>query len=398
MKKDLLSYFNIVLLSAAAFVATGCSEKDEPEPPKEPGLRTVLVYQVANNNLGSSGYDRMDLAEMKEAALAGRIPENSHLLVYNAGYNRTPVLIELNKNGLDTLKEYSRDVYSVQSERMLEVLSDAQTLAGPTKEFGIVLWSHGSGWLQDGIADPADNISTKSFGSENGRTMNISTLANVLSKGPKLSFVYFDCCYMASVETLYQLRDVAPVIAASATELLVYGMPYDKNVQCFFAETPDIEQAARNTFELYDAQSGSDRTCTMSVTRTAGLDNLAKTTAAIYERAPQPYPADYTPQRFMNKGIVNCNYFDFGNYVEALCLDNAGEERFEGAKALLDDFHKALEGCVTYAAATPKLWNTVPLTYHCGLSTYILMNDAYHRNQNYYTLGWYADVASKLKF
>lgn len=397
MKSRLFTFLSLALTAATAIIATGCHDdngKNKPEP--LPGLRTVLVYQVANNNLGSSQYDRADIVEMINGAKNGDIPEDSHLLVYNAGYNTDPTLVEVTSTGLDTIKTYSRGILSVRSERMLEVLDDAETFAD-TKEFGLVLWSHGSGWLQDGIDDSAD-VSTKSFGSDNGSTMNITTLAKVLEQGPELSFLYFDCCYMASVETLYELRHAAPVIVGSATELRTEGMPYHENLSAFFSPVPDMVKAATNTFELYNQCSGMDRTCTMSVIRTSALDSLARATKAIFTSANGNMPASYTPQRFMNRGISNCMYFDFAQYVEALCMDTDGSERFPGASALLDDFHEAMSRCVIYAAATPMLWNTVPLDYHCGLSTYILSDPVYSRNIKYYTLSWYNDVASNLNF
>lgn len=396
MKAKYLSYLYIAL----SFAFAGCKSDhggDEPEP-QLTGLRTVLVYQVANNDLGQRGLDRLDIAEMRKGAEAGDIPEGSNLLVYNAGYKRDPVLLNITPEGIDTLKVYPTNVYSIESKRMLEVLDDARDLVPATKEFGLVLWSHGSGWLQDGIADEMDNARPLSFGKENGRTMNISTLANVLEKGPELSFLYFDCCYMASVETLYQLRNVAPEIAGSCTELLECGMPYDKNIKYFFADKPDLTEAAKNTFDLYDAQSGMDRTCTMSVVRTKNLDKLAKATEAIFSRADGTLPESFTPQRFMKLPVSNCSYFDFAQYVEALCVSNDGSERFTGASALLDDFRKALDETVIYKASTPRLWDSVELKYHSGLSTYILRDKSYISNNNYNTLDWYNDIASKLTF
>lgn len=389
------------MILVSAFAAVGlaaCHDDPEPTPPQKKALRTVLVYQVANNNLGTASYNEMDIAEMKAGAAQGKLPEGGRLLVYNAGPSKPPYLLDITANGIDTLKTYDQSVLSVQSERMLEVFDDVERFA-PADDNAIILWSHGSGWLQDGMEDPNDTgVLPKSFGSEKGKTMNITTLANTLRQGPEWSFVYFDCCYMASVETLYELRHIAPVIVGSATELLVYGMPYDQNIPHFFAPTPDLVGAASTTFALYDAMTGSNRTCTMSVVNTDGLDKLAKATKAIYELADPHMPADYVPQRFMNKGITNCHYFDFRQYVGALCTDAAGAERFAGAAALLADFDAALADCVGYAAATPMLWNTVPLTFHCGMSTFILDTPEKANNKNYKTLSWYADVASALDF
>ncbi|MDE6134168.1 MAG: hypothetical protein K2F79_01170, partial [Muribaculaceae bacterium] len=257
---------------------------------------------------------------------------------------------------------------------------------------------HATGWIQDGIADPADSASALSFGYQGGRTMNTSTLGRVLEQGSAWGFVYFDCCHMASVESIYELRRSTEFIVASVAELPSRGMPYDKTVQHLFASgSPDLTAAARSTFESYDALNGQARTCTMSVLSTSGMNRLAETAAAIFGKAEGNLPQDYTPQKFTNVYTWSSPYFDLRDYLRALCIHN-GEERFEGARELYADFEAALADVVVYSAATPFLWNAVAVKEHCGLSTFIMRDsdDAFHKNYN--TLGWYENAASRLKF
>ncbi|MDE5572307.1 MAG: hypothetical protein K2I94_00915, partial [Muribaculaceae bacterium] len=64
------SYLQYFLLLIVALVAVSCDkEKDEPEPEpvSDPTPRTVLVYLLANNSLGDSGFDYKDLMEMEAA-------------------------------------------------------------------------------------------------------------------------------------------------------------------------------------------------------------------------------------------------------------------------------------------------------------------------------------------
>ena len=389
----------ITLIAVCAALIVSCDGPDEPTPlPASEVGRTVLVYQVADTNLGTSRYNEMDIEEMRTGADAGAIGNDGRLLVYNAGPYSDPLLLEIRKGGVDTLKVYDTSSLSVSSTRMLEVFDDMKDLA-PAREYGLVLWSHGDGWLQTGIEDEYDSSRKRSFGYEgNAKKMNVTTLARVLET-QDFSFVYFDCCYMASVEVMYELRHATPKIVASATELHVYGMRYDLNLEPFFATgQADLITAARNTFEYYNSFSGTDRTCTMSVIETSGLDRLAETASAIYARAASSFPANYIPQRFMTTSISSCTYFDFRHYVAGLCIDDEGNPRFDGAEGMLAEFDSALGKCVLYAAATPYLWNTIPLLDHCGLSTYILRTSTSASTKNYDTLGWYADVASSLKF
>ena len=85
--------------------------------------------------------------------------------------------------------------------------------------------------------------------------MNVTTLARVL-EDENFSFIYFDCCFMMSVETLYEMRNTAPVIAGSVTELPVDGMPYHLNLSSFFRQgSADLIQAAKTLLSISIAKA-----------------------------------------------------------------------------------------------------------------------------------------------
>lgn len=382
------TWFLYLFLISVVVLAASCKGSEEPVPPAEPSPRTVLIYMVANNNLGSNRFDALDIDEMSKAAQAGDIGKG-RMIVYHAGYKSDPVLMEITASGMDTLKTYDLSVMSVEAARMSDVFADLKSLA-PADDYGLVLWSHGTGWIHDGIAGDSRK---RSFGLENGRTMNTSTLASVIAGAPvEFSFLYFDCCYMMSVETLYELRDAVPLIAGSATELSSRGQRYDLNVSRFFAmPQADITGAATNTFNEYNSFVGSDRTCTMSVVNTTGIAALAGATKAVYEACGGGIPAGYSPQRFSWTSVASCRYFDMRDYIHALC-DAAGRDDLRAA------FDEAFDAAVLYAAATPKLWNAVDLDRHNGISTFILTGPESVNADNYNQLEWYADVASAIKF
>ena len=88
-------------------------KNDEPEPGPEPtptADRTVLAYMIATNNLSAFAID--DLAEMKQAAKEGQLG-NGKFLVYYVNRKGAPVLLDINKNGVDTLKQYDASVVSL---------------------------------------------------------------------------------------------------------------------------------------------------------------------------------------------------------------------------------------------------------------------------------------------
>lgn len=392
------------VLAAGLFALAGCSDKkDEPTPgpdPVEPVNTTVLVYMAASNSLGVQLNDSMDIKEMQRAARAGHL-NGGRLLIYHAGYKTAQTLSEITADGkIRLIKEYGADgLTSVHAARMKQVLSDARAEA-PSRNFGLVLWSHGDGWLQNGIDDktlpgldqaPEDGAavldvpSVAGWGMENSRKMKVSTLARTLEQSQPIDFVYFDCCYMASVEVAYEMRRATPVIVGSVIELPAEGMPYHKTLQHLFRTSwPDLEGAARETFSHFDAMFGEDRTCSMSVINTAAMRDLADVTRRVYERCNVYRPLTYEPQAFMTSG--NCSFYDFADYVRALCDECAPELR--------EEWDEAYAAAILYFDTTPYLWSRVSLSRNNGLSTYIMSKSNNGFDRQYDTLEWYKDVAS----
>lgn len=371
---------NIILFLLVAAATTSCSDNDSN--PAAPAPRAVLVYMIANNSLGAAQYDISDLNEMATAARQGDLAD-SRLFVYHHGHDSSPVLKEITADGERVVKSYNTDISSVSSARMNQVINDFTNAADADKT-GLILWSHGSGWIENGIVETPPGLAVKplSFGDDSGRYMNVTTLRSVL-EGKGFDYIYFDCCYMAGVEVVYELRDCAGYIVASATELPANGMPYNETLKYLMKRDADLTGAARTTFSHYNAMSGSGRTCTISVIDTEALDRLADATRAIYEYNNTP-TTDFFPQHFMTS---SCYLFDFGQYADDLA---------EASPQLKEEFDDALGKAVIYKASTPMLWNKLQLTHHSGLSTY-LPDYSVSNRFNYGNLQWAADVASALQ-
>lgn len=391
MKERVILYLKYLFVISALAMVSSCHDTPEPtpEPGEEPAKgRLVLVYQVANNNLSSAAND--DYKEML-AGVAEGIGEDNHFLVYRHTRSVDPMLVEITPAGVDTLRTYDTDTYSVEISRMAEVINDAKEYAN-AEQTGLILWSHGSGWIQDGMTQSG---AKRSFGDDGGRRMNTTDLAIAIEQAGCVDWIYFDCCYMMSVETLYELRNSARLFVGSVTELQVPGMPYDLNMKYFFAPgEADLTGAAQSTFDYYQDRIAANpddlnnNYCTMSVVKASALTELARATKLIYEKAPSSLPSGFTAQMYSNYvSQTSCSYFDFGQYAEAMA--GSGED--------LAVFNAAMSEAVLYAVATPYLRNT-PIEHHSGLSTYILRTETSHSTKNYDRLTWYRDVASAIKF
>ncbi len=388
----MIKWSDILLVVLTAICLSSCQDKDEPVPVAE---RTVLVYMVAANSLGTqitSGgetYPRADdddVAEMTRAASS--LGKSSRLLVFRDRYEGVPALYELKSNGLVLLKEYDREQSSLTIGRMRSVIADVKAIA-PSDKFGIVLWSHANGWLQDGTIDEGTPASTKhhSFGVDRNRRMNVTDLAEALS-GFDMEFIYFDCCLMGSIEVAYELRGCARYIVASTSELPRPGMPYDECLPLFMQKAPEgLIASAAATYRYYrDHENPGFRTCTISVIDTYALPQLAAATRAVYTGAPLAHQGD---------DVTNYNavgrsgyWIDFGEYAASLA---SAPDR---DKAVGDEFEAALSAAVIYEAATAKVWDRYPVYRHSGLSTYVFNNRDGFTINGYDQLAWARDVVS----
>lgn len=390
----MLRFRRNILIIMLAVLMSACSS--EPRPPVETE-RAVLVYMVAANTLGTDvvsggvSYPRVDMEDIGEMTrAAGALGSSARLLVFRDCYEGSPALYEVTESGLSLLKEYDRSESCLAVGRMRRVIADARQIA-PAKHFGLVLWSHASGWLNDGTPDSAEAAPAKrrTFGQDRNRRMNIPDLAAALD-GQDLEFIYFDCCLMASVEVAYELRRCAPYIVASTSELPRPGTPYDLCLPHLVEAVPDgLVKSAEATFRYYVAHPDPEfRTCTISVIDTGALDDLAAATAAIYKGAPLPHrAADVTNY---NASLRQGYWLDFGEYAESLATVPGRTP--QQAERLAEDFNRALDRAVIYEAATPKIWNRYPVYRHSGLSTYVFNSPEGFTAKGYDGLAWASDV------
>ena len=387
MMKYLLS-----LLCLAVLTACGKNDGPTPDPDDLTTHRTVLVYMVADNTLGTTwGCDQADLDEMLKAAGEGAL-NGGRLIVYHnrpgTTRGKVPQLLEVTKNGLVTLKEYPDDpmIYSVDPERMQEVIADTKQLA-PAKDYGLVLWSHANSWLENmGSNDEGNYRGGRAFGDDRGKHMKLTTLASTLD-GNYFSFIYFDCCLMGTVEVAYEMRKLTPVIVASPTELPIDGMPYDRNLSAFFVNgLPDMLLAARNTYEWYSEPDAIDPYCQMVVINTDGLPDLADASRAIFSDVTS-YPTSTTGiQKYVRSGAGKCYIYDFKEYMTMASEEN---------NARLAAFNAAFDATVAGAYTTSMGIGSLVIRSYNGLGSHIILSADDVTYRGYNNCAWYREVVAE---
>lgn len=324
------------------FLFIACNKGKVP-PESTSKYRTVLVYLAANNSLESDAYSNMQ--QMEEAI--GNI--DGHLIVYAKLKNNAPALYEVTpkkgeQTGFKKIKDY---IPHSSSDPMImkSVIREVQELY-PASTYGLVLWSHATGWI------PASQggLKLKSFGDDNGHTMDVTDLNSALPNN--FDFIMFDACSMASVEVLYELKDKSKYFIASPGEVVSNGMPYNKITNDLFTPGPEgYKTIAEKYYNHYNNLSGAHRSATVSVIDATQLINLALQTKLTLQ-SQAPIYANYNRQhiqrmdfdRYGNPLIafdfldfISQNYSNFQNTEEALnktILFKANTSHFNGFEIL----------------------------------------------------------------
>lgn len=131
------------LFVCLAMLVIACHNDDDERGVQ---MRTVLVYIAGDNSLRSFATE--DLAEMTEGMQS--VDDNSYNLLVYIDTGSSPKLIRLKKDKKKNVVQEVIATYegrnSVDVSKMKEVINTAFS-EYPAQSYGLVLWSHGEGWL-----------------------------------------------------------------------------------------------------------------------------------------------------------------------------------------------------------------------------------------------------------
>lgn len=424
-----------ILLAACGLLSMQACEKVEAEDiVYEEKSRTILLYMVSNNDLAPTAVSNI------RKILKGYIPTDGNLAIYCNDFDlstgrmngTSTLLVNLYKDESGTIvrdtiipKFPARN--SATKAQLLSVMNIVRT-ALPAKEYGLVFWSHGTGWLPSGYysanhedeeqseaiysnsicpddaaygerlealrkqrrlsggvsgirhewpsapggIDPYAHM-VKSFGREEGVEMPITDLASAIPY--KMDFIAFDACLMGGIEVAYQLKDLCDYFIASPAEILTEGFPYGNIMEKFFKA--DYTGAAEAVYDSYEAQAGQFHSVTISVVKTSELDavaDAAKDVFAKYRSAIDTLDVSKIQPYFRYDKHW---FYDIKNFMD----------RLAGADAAA--FDEALENAVIAKFTTGRMINIdIDPERFSGVSTYI-NNPANNTLDAYYqSLKW----------
>lgn len=391
LSKLLMSLFSLLFL---IFMISCSKEKPvEPNIPEDPVVtpgpltesHTLIVFMQGDNGLE----EFMDVNLQRIVTAYYDVPQDLGKVVvfYDRGnYTRlTELYLSDGMTKQRVIKEYSNTVSTVDPDFVKGVF-DLIRQEVPSESYGLILSSHGGGWVPADIFDlylyldtaNEQPLAERSFYGQDGYDcMELPQLAQAL-EGWDFRYVIFDACYMASVEGLYDVRGLSDYIIASSAEIMGTGFPYEDIIPILFSrEDHSLVEACEAYMDMYRESSG-----TISLIDCTKLENLAQVMLQINQAEGeklvdvsniQPYEAFSTHL-----------YFDFEQYVEAL---TSNEE-------LLSMFDEVLSDVVLFTDHTSQFFSAVgdeayiDLPCSCGLTCYVYQPGCENTHAAYLQTSW----------
>lgn len=374
----------------------GCSEKSTP--PERRVSRVLLVYFAADNNLAGNVQANLDGLVQGVAAAADA---DTRVVAYIDILGENPCLLDVTPSGQRELYRWPSPQNSASGETLAEVIALTRRFA-PASRYGLVLWSHGVGWLpasaqnyltRSVIREASPWPATKWFGQDVTASptgyIDTGELAAAIPDG-MFDYILFDACYMASVEVLYALRRKAGWIVSSPTEVVADGFPYGAILMDLTAAAPDLEAVCRSFYDYYAGHPNPRyRSASVSLVRTSELDALAEATAELYGAA-----LEHDPAAFSAMDISRVQHLDRYRRHFIFDLDAiAGELERVGDVSAAETarWREQLARTVVWEAHTAAFFD-LPLEVCCGLSGYVPVAAYPDLNLDYAALEWTARI------
>ena len=361
---------------AMALTLFSCKKAETEEIVVVKRPKTVLLYMVANNNLS---YD----AENSISRLQnGYIPaEEGNLLVYKHCAGMDPVLLHIKKGEqgtvvADTAYRFPPRVSATKSA-LTQALNVTQALF-PADSYGLILWSHGTGWIPPLASSSSaaqeqrsGSCPERTFGLDGKVELEIRDLAQAIPY--KLSFMLMDACFMGGIETAYEVKDSVDYYIGSPAEILTESFPYHKIMQHIFKSTPDYAAVCKEYYDYYNAKTGSVRSATVALMDCSKLAEVAEVAKRVFDQYGERIASlDLSLLQPYFRGSSSKYFYDLKDLVDAIA-----------DASLSAEFAAALERAVPYKASTPYFIE-LPIRSFCGVSTYVPGNPADTKLADYY--------------
>lgn len=385
----------ILILALAAIMAGATAQSCKDTPTGEPAetQRTVIVYLAGDNNLSGE-------VDSKISALAEGFKnvdaERNRLAVFADYRTDMPKLIEITRDGPIDIETYP-SLDSADPENLKSVIAGI-VQRYPADSYGLICFSHASGWLPQGALSDPTGYGTDSSAESSPATilqdgsdeMTLADFAGAirLSGGQKYDFIALEACYMAGIEVAYELKDAADGLIASSAEILSPGFEntYREALYLLFEDEPDIAGFAKAYFDHWDSMQGAMRSATISAIDLTLIGELAEETGRLLDEGTYLISDPSGIQHF-NRNHYHL-FFDLTEYLEAVM----GESKVQ----YMERYRSILDKAVMYSNATETFMSGYPYSFNietsCGLTVYIMQPDLGNLNSDYEHTSYYSEI------
>lgn len=384
-----------LILAVIVIVSTACNCNNKPVPKEDRYNNVAILYSCGRNSLSYAL--NSDITDMCDVGHGGWLPtrDEGNVMIVVAhqpgktssglpSYDiKSPIhVIRLYTGGngravRDTVQTFSEEKLMTDPAVMAEILRYVKD-SYKAEHYGMVLSSHGSGWLPEGYLS---KYSTNSFGEERQGSLKVEMdVKDMALHFPyHMDYMLFDVCLMGNIETVYELRKCADYIGVSPTEVLMDGFNYTTLAANLLKDgKADVRKVCSDYFEQYES-SGQSMGATITLVKTDALDNLATVCRDLFARHREEILAldESSTQHIYRRKPW---FFDMEDI-----LQNAIPQTEE-----LEPFRLALKECISYHAHTDyvlayKLWHC------CGLAMFLPQTDV-QLAEYYGTLAWNRDT------
>lgn len=371
------------LLLLAAVLLAACDGIDRPFE----GIydQVLIYYGMGYNNLSANL--KQNLTDLQRDVLPG-LRHDKAILAFihtpaSAGDYTTPnppVLMRIyrgqdGKPVCDTLKTYPDIKISASGETLRRVMNEIRELY-PARRYGMVVSSHGSGWLP---ANYDKNTYPRSIGEQqqSSKYLWIDLPEFAASIPYHLNFLILDVCLSGCVEVAWELRDVTDQLIVSPAEIMRDGMGYSiLSWDVFAYGEPDMVTYCQQYYDYYMEHGGG----TIALVDCHQLEPLAEAFRDIIDAHRDALNYNtlyYTVQRYYYSSTPLIFFYDLRDLTAQLGATPDELARLDAALADAVPCHRE----------TPTFIG-LKLERCCGLSVYLPDPSRPVLNAFYNKLSW----------
>lgn len=376
IEQEMNKILKIVLITFLGIFFLSCEKDDDNYDIPTSTKHVILAYLGGDNNLSSETYQKIET--IRQGWQGG---SDKKLLIYTDPADALPSLIEIvNENG----QNIKRVIYNYEEENSASkavfsrVIGEVTSLY-PSPSYGLIVFSHASGWLPEGtLTSPRSIIMDKK------QEMELSDFAESIPDNT-FDYIIFEACFMTGIEVAYELKEKANYILASSAEIVSPGFThiYPQSINHLTGSLSGLQSFGENAFAWFDNKSGYMRSATFSIIKTSQLDPLANW---IKSNCDQTKEIDITAIQHFDRYSYRL-FFDFEDYYSSLVETDIQRK----------ELTSLLSNCIVWKDATPsfmKDYNGFDIKKHSGLTTYIPQEKYSFLNKEYQKLKWYKSIAN----